>query len=171
MTNLAHAKQYCPKYMQETSATSAGRILDLSRPDNTSSIFAARIWFGERRTRRYFGLLDGYSKELIQLLGALLLSLLLVLPAPAQPSDMARRGNIRVWGFGDGLGLTTDTTARAAQISPGFYNEKVLQRQKDFPNAPMRCHLCCRFNLGPFETRRARRCMQQLQCSKHAVYL
>lgn len=38
---------------------------------------------GKRRTHRYFGLLDGHSKELIQLLGALFISLLLFLPAPA----------------------------------------------------------------------------------------
>ena len=29
---------------------------------------------------------------------------------------------------GDGQGLTSDTTARAAQIVPGFYNETVLKR-------------------------------------------
>ena len=29
---------------------------------------------------------------------------------------------------GDGQGLTSDTTARAAQISPGTYNETVLKR-------------------------------------------
>ncbi|KAK9839059.1 hypothetical protein WJX74_008591 [Apatococcus lobatus] len=37
---------------------------------------------------------------------------------------------IRTWMFlnGDGQGLTTDTTDRAAQITPGIYNETVLQR-------------------------------------------
>ncbi len=49
---------------------------------------------------------------------------------------------IRTWLFanGNGEGLTTDTTARAAQITPGVYNETVLRRFDRVIATASECH-------------------------------